>query len=242
MTTPINRREFRDFQAERAGATASTSRKDFSTLLKSLSRTSSTSNTSKTNKTEQISEAVKSASQKNNVDPNLILAVIHQESGFKECAESQCGAQGLMQLMPETAKEMGVTNSFDIAQNVNGGTQYLKQMLDRFGGDPKLALAAYNAGPNAVQKHGGIPPYQETQNYVKSIMGHYQALSGGKISETATVSSSVGVDSTGSAKQASDIASMISSAMIGAAPMNLPLPERKSNEEPPPPPPTAVRV
>lgn len=103
------------------------------------------------------------------VDPALIKAVIHAESAFNDKAKSSQGAMGLMQLMPATAKELGVDDAFNSTKNINGGTKYLAQLLHRFDGNIKLASAAYNAGPNAVKKYGGIPPYRETQNYVKRV-------------------------------------------------------------------------
>jgi soluble lytic murein transglycosylase-like protein len=107
------------------------------------------------------------------VEPALIKAVIANESGFNARATSSAGAQGLMQLMPETAAAMGVRDPYDPAQNVAGGTRYLRSMLDRFKGDQKLAVAAYNAGPGAVEQHGGIPPYAETRTYVDNVLGSY---------------------------------------------------------------------
>lgn len=104
------------------------------------------------------------------LDPKLVEAVAWRESRFKPTARSRKGAVGVMQLMPATARDLGVDPS-DMAQNVRGGAMYLRQMLTRFGGDVKLALAAYNAGPGAVLKHGGVPPYAETQAYVTSILG-----------------------------------------------------------------------
>ncbi len=108
------------------------------------------------------------------VDPALVRAVIANESGFNPGATSPCGAQGLMQLMPDTARGLGVSDAYDPAQNVAGGTRYLRGLLDRFGGDASLAVAAYNAGPGAVRQYGGVPPYAETQNYVRNVMESYQ--------------------------------------------------------------------
>ncbi len=133
------------------------------------------------NSRENIENLIDKYAQKNNLDPNFIKAVVKQESGFNPDAKSKCGAMGLMQLMPETAKGLGVLDAFDPEQNIEGGVKYLKSMMNRFNNDPKLALAAYNAGPGAVQKYGGIPPYQETQNYVKNILASYETMKGGKI-------------------------------------------------------------
>jgi soluble lytic murein transglycosylase-like protein len=107
------------------------------------------------------------------VDPALVKAVIANESGFDANATSKVGAQGLMQLMPETAQSLGVRNPYDPQQNIAGGTRYLRGLLDRFGGDTRLAVAAYNAGPGAVEKYGDVPPYAETQNYVQNVLASY---------------------------------------------------------------------
>ena len=106
------------------------------------------------------------------VEPALVKAVIAAESNFKATAVSRVGAQGLMQLMPKTAESLGVENPFHPADNVEGGTRYLRDMLDRYG-DMKRALAAYNAGPDAVDRFRGIPPYPETVNYVSRVLDYY---------------------------------------------------------------------
>ncbi len=123
-----------------------------------------------------IDEIVETFSSKYNIDGDFIKAIIKQESGFNPNATSKKGAMGLMQLMPSTAKSLGVVNAYNPWENIEGGVKYFKGLMDRFNNDEKLALAAYNAGPNAVKKYGGIPPYKETQNYVNSIMSAYSKI------------------------------------------------------------------
>jgi soluble lytic murein transglycosylase-like protein len=122
---------------------------------------------------------INAAAASNGIDPALLKGLVSQESGFNPSARSGAGAVGLTQLMPGTASALGVTNPLDPAQSLQGGAKYLREQLDRFGGDETLALAAYNAGPGAVQKYGGVPPYAETQNYVTSVMSKAAAFRGG---------------------------------------------------------------
>lgn len=114
---------------------------------------------------------INAAAARNGVDPALLRSLVRAESNFNPRAQSAAGARGLTQLMPGTAAGLGVTDPFDPVQSLEGGAKYLRSMLDRFGGDEAKALAAYNAGPGAVQQYGGIPPYAETQAYVQRIMG-----------------------------------------------------------------------
>jgi len=123
---------------------------------------------------------ITAAAKKYGIDPALLAGLVKQESGFNPNAGSPAGARGLTQLMPGTAAGLGVTNVLDPAQSLDGGAQYLKAQLDAFGGDVARALAAYNAGPGAVQRYGGVPPYAETQNYVRAVQANaanYRAAS-----------------------------------------------------------------
>ncbi len=112
--------------------------------------------------------------RRHGLDPNLVLAVVSVESGFQADAVSNKGAQGLMQLMPATARELGVADALDPAQNLDGGTRYLRMLVAQYGGDIGKALAAYNAGPGAVKRHGGVPPYRETHHYISRVMTRYE--------------------------------------------------------------------
>jgi hypothetical protein len=118
----------------------------------------------------RIHQSIRTAAKKYNLSEELIKSVIQAESSFRPDAVSPAGAQGLMQLMPATARELGVTDPFDVEQNIDGGTRYLKKMIDRFNGDIKLALAAYNAGPGTVERYNGNVPYPETQKYIQRVL------------------------------------------------------------------------
>ena len=149
---------------------------DFQKILDSSVK--NTHNSSSTSRAD-IENLIDKYADKNGLDSDFVKAVIKQESGFNPNATSHCGAMGLMQLMPSTAQGLGVTDAYDVEQNIQGGTKYLKGLMDRFDNNKSLALAAYNAGPNAVKKYGGIPPYAETQNYVKKVLSNYDNLKGG---------------------------------------------------------------
>jgi hypothetical protein len=137
----------------------------------------------------QYDEIILSAAERYGVDPALVRAVVKAESDFNETARSRKGAQGLMQLMPETARLHNVANVYDPEENIEGGVQHLRLLLDRYRGDLRLALAAYNAGVQAVEKHGGIPPFAETKEYVRRVLTfHERYRKNGQISITGQVS------------------------------------------------------
>lgn len=137
-------------------------------------------------------EYIKQAAARNGIDPNLIVAVMRQESGFNSRALSYKGASGLMQLMPGTARRFGVTNIYDPQQNIEGGARYLRFLLDQFNGDIQLVLAGYNAGENAVVNSGyRVPRYRETQAYVKSISARYDRVKGKAVRARAAATGAV---------------------------------------------------
>ena len=157
-----------------AGATSST----FATQLATAAAAAPASAPAATTAPAAVSELpadvpfgaeITAAAQKHGIDPALLAGLVKQESGFNPNAGSPAGARGLAQLMPGTAAGLGVTNVLDPLQSLDGGAKYLRQQLDAFGGDVTKALAAYNAGPGAVQRYGGVPPYAETQHYVRVV-------------------------------------------------------------------------
>lgn len=131
---------------------------------------SNSSNTRLQAHSSEFDQIFQATAQRYSLDPALLKAVAHAESGFAPLAVSHAGAKGVMQLMDATAQHLGVENSFDPIQNIEGGARFLRQLLDRYAGDEMLAIAAYNAGPGAVDKWGGLPPYQETLAYVPRVM------------------------------------------------------------------------
>jgi hypothetical protein len=133
----------------------------------------------------KVDSYIAESGKRHGVDPVLLYAIMHRESSFKKFAVSYKGARGLMQLMPGTAARFGVQNIFDPAQNIEGGARYMRFLLDRFGGDVRLALAGYNAGEGAVDKYRGVPPYSETQEYVRRIGERYQLMRNPEIARLA---------------------------------------------------------
>jgi len=156
------------------------------------------SRTSLSSGSADLDAIFESAGQRYNIPPNLLKAVAKAESNFRPSVTSSKGAVGIMQLMPGTARYLGVTDAYDPEQNIMGGAKYLREQLDRFNGDVRLALAAYNAGPAAVVKYGGIPPYKETQNYVPMVMGYY---GGGDITAGTVNFSSLGASTVSGSKE-----------------------------------------
>jgi soluble lytic murein transglycosylase-like protein len=123
----------------------------------------------------EYNSLIETAAERNGVEPALLHGLIQQESGFDASAQSSAGASGLTQLMPGTAASMGVANPLDPAESIEGGARYLGQLLEQFSGNTTEALAAYNAGPGAVEQYGGVPPYAETQSYVSKVLGYAES-------------------------------------------------------------------
>ncbi|MCA1817083.1 MAG: lytic transglycosylase domain-containing protein [Acidobacteria bacterium] len=133
----------------------------------------------------KVDSLIVGSGKRNGVDPVLLYAIMHRESSFKRYAVSYKGARGLMQLMPGTAARFGVRDIFDPAQNIEGGARYVRFLLERFGGDVRLALAGYNAGEGAVDRYDGVPPYRETQDYVRRIGERYQLMRNPEVARVA---------------------------------------------------------
>lgn len=146
----------------------------------------------------QIEQMIRNEAISQGLDPNLAVAIAKTESSLNPNAVSNAGAQGIFQLMPATAASVGVTNPFDPSQNISGGITYFNQLLQQYNGDTTLALAAYNAGPGAVSKYGGVPPYQQTQDYITKV-NKWLGLS------TPTVDTSTSVMDTGTGYTPTDI-------------------------------------
>jgi soluble lytic murein transglycosylase-like protein len=127
-------------------------------------------------KASEYDSLIEQAAQRNGVEPALLQGLIQQESGFNASAQSSAGASGLTQLMPGTAASMGVLNTLDPAESIEGGARYLGQLMRQFGGNASDALAAYNAGPGAVEQYGGVPPYAETESYVSKVLGYAEGF------------------------------------------------------------------
>ncbi len=124
----------------------------------------------------EYDSVIEQAAERYGIDPAVLHGLIQQESGFDPSAQSSAGASGLTQLMPATASSMGVSNPLNPTESIEGGARYLGQLMSQFGGNTEDALAAYNAGPGAVQQYGGIPPYAETQSYVSKVLGYAEAF------------------------------------------------------------------
>ena len=135
----------------------------------------------------EIDAYIEAHSRRQQLDPELVRAVVQVESAYQPGAESHKGAMGLMQLMPETARRLAVEDPWNPDDNVRGGTIYLRHLLDRFGGQLELALAGYNAGPEAVQRFGGIPPFEETQAYVEKVLRIYRNEPGYSVQATSAL-------------------------------------------------------
>jgi soluble lytic murein transglycosylase-like protein len=154
-----------------SATTTSTPSTNFQSMLQQATATQ-TSTAATSGDSTAYDAMIQQAAQANGIDPSLLKGLIRQESGFDPNARSGAGASGLTQLMPSTAAGLGVSDTTDPQQSIDGGARYLREQLDAFGGDQTKALAAYNAGAGAVRKYGGVPPYDETQNYVTKVLGY----------------------------------------------------------------------
>jgi flagellar hook-basal body complex protein FliE len=172
MINYVNLLKYNQIRSANSGSTtkkASAPSSDFSALLSNSINSAVNNQTTGSSSLDDIFER---ASKQYNVPVNLLKAVGKAESNFNSKAVSSCGAQGIMQLMPGTAKSLGVQDSFNAEQNVMGGAKYLRQLLTKYNGNTTLAVAAYNAGSGNVDKYGGVPPFSETQAYVKRVLGY----------------------------------------------------------------------
>lgn len=146
---------------------------NFSLPINPIQGTNFHSQTYETTNSSKYEHIINQAAEKYNLPANLIKSIITHESNFNPLAVSHAGASGLMQLMPQTARGLGVKDIFNPTENIFGGSKYIRNMLDKYNGNLKLALAAYNAGPGNVDKYNGIPPFKETQNYVKKVLATF---------------------------------------------------------------------
>lgn len=172
QTTTLSQTQTISYAAQNLANSSYTSSNQSTSAFTSSNWSSYSSDTSNRN---QYDHLIRDAAARHGVDPALIKAIIHTESTFKSNARSRVGAMGLMQLMPGTAREMGVYNAYDPAQNIEGGTKYIALLQTMFS-NPNHVIAAYNAGPGNVRKHGGIPPFRETRNYVQKVNERYNNI------------------------------------------------------------------
>jgi len=195
----------------------SSSAKTFKNVLDGIKAAGTAETQSSGSSATKLDSIFKKAASTYGVSEKILKAVAKQESGFKLTAVSKAGAMGVMQLMPATAKELGVSDPFDAEQNIMGGAKLLASNLKQFGGDLKLALAAYNAGAGAVKKYDGIPPYKETQNYVKNIMADLQGDTNIDISSILSTEGITGSDLIGEGSSINELKSLLSSMGLGGS-------------------------